>query len=222
MHFFSKKCKNSSEPTRNLIVSNPMFWSTGNHWGLQEDTHYCPNVTCWCVNCQHICMQKLYQFPVCFIYEESLQIDMSTGPNAVDVSTVSLMHLWTVPSLLHIWREHTDRPVNLSQCWWYVNCQHICQQKMRLWTVPSLLHRVCMQKDMSTCPNAVVVSTVSIFVSMSQEFSGTIPWQTIVNHSMPYLTMANHNKSFHDHEFGAPRCKTYNPLWNPKAHNPKP
>ena len=114
-----------------------MFWSTGNHWGLQEDTHYCPNVTCWCVNCQHICMQKLYQFPVCFIYEESLQIDMSTGPNAVDVSTVSLMHLWTVPSLLHIWREHTDRPVNLSQCWWCVNCQHICQQKMRLWTVPS-------------------------------------------------------------------------------------
>ena len=202
-----------------------MFWSTGNHWGLQEDTHYCPNVTCWCVNCQLICMQKLHQFPVCFIYEESLQIDMSTGPNAVDVSTVSLMHLWTVPSLLHIWREHTDRPVNLSQCWWCVNCQHICQQKMRLWTVPSLLHRVCMQKDMSTCPNAVVVSTVSIFVSMSQEFSGTIPWQTIVNHSMPYLTMANHNKSFHaipDHEFGAPRCKTYNPLWNPKAHNPKP
>ena len=202
-----------------------MFWSTGNHWGLQEDTHYCPNVTCWCVNCQLICMQKLHQFPVCFIYEESLQIDMSTGPNAVDVSTVSLMHLWTVPSLLHIWREHTDRPVNLSQCWWCVNCQHICQQKMRLWTVPSLLHRVCMQKDMSTCPNAVVVSTVSIFVSMSQEFSGTIPWQTIVNHSMLYLTMANHNKSFHaipDHEFGAPRCKTYNPLWNPKAHNPKP
>ena len=76
----------------------------------------------------------------------------------------------------------------------------------------SYMKRVCMQKDMSTCPKAVVVSTVSIFVSMSQEFSGTIPWQTIVNHSMPYLTMANHNKSFHDHEFGAPRCKTYNPL----------
>ena len=79
----------------------------------------------------------------------------------------------------------------------------------------SYMKRVCMQKDMSTCPNAVVVSTVSIFVSMSQGFSRTIPWQTIVNHSMPYLTMANHNKSFHaipDHEFGAPRCKTYNPL----------
>ena len=132
--------QNSSAPTRNIIVSVPMFWSTGNHWGLQEDIHYCPNVTCWCVNCQLICMQKLHQFPVCFIYEEILQIDMSTGPNAVDVSTVSLMHLWTVPSLLHIWREHTDRPVNLSQCWWYVNCQHICQQKMHLWTVPSLLH----------------------------------------------------------------------------------
>ena len=87
--FFKKKCKKSSAPTRNLIVSVPMFWSTGNHWGLQEDTHYCPNVTCWCVNCQLICMQKLHQFPVCFIYEESLQIDMSTGPNAVDVSTVS-------------------------------------------------------------------------------------------------------------------------------------
>ena len=87
--FLKKKCKKSSAPTRNLIVSVPMFWSTGNHWGLQEDTHYCPNVTCWCVNCQLICMQKLHQFPVCFIYEESLQIDMSTGPNAVDVSTVS-------------------------------------------------------------------------------------------------------------------------------------
>ena len=87
----------------------------------------------------------------------------------------------------------------------------------------SYMKRVCMQKDMSTCPNAVVVSTVSIFVSMSQGFSRTIPWQTIVNHSMPYLTMANHNKSFHaipDHEFGAPRCKTYNP--HPKAHNPNP
>ena len=89
IHFFSKKSKNSSAPTRNLIVSVPMFWSTGNHWGLQEDIHYCPNVTCWCVNCQLICMQKLHQFPVCFIYEESLPIDMSTGPNAVDVSTVS-------------------------------------------------------------------------------------------------------------------------------------
>ena len=172
-----------------------------------------------------------------------------------------------VPSLLHIWREPTDTKY-WSQCFWCVNCQHICQQKMHLWTVPSLLHiwreyvcrktcqlvpmllmcqlsaylsakdapldcsqlasymkRVCMQKDMSTCPKAVVVSTVSIFVSMSQGFSRTIPWQTIIKHSMPYLTMANHNKSFHaipDHEFGAPRCKTYNPLWHPKAHNPKP
>ena len=77
----------------------------------------------------------------------------------------------------------------------------------------SYMKRVCMQKDMSTCPKAVVVSTVSIFVSMSQGFSRTIPWQTIIKDSMPYLTMANHNKSFHaipDHEFGAPRCKTYN------------
>ena len=32
---------------------------------------------------------------------------------------------------------------------------------------------------------------------MSQGFSRTIPWQTIIKHSMPYLTMANHNKSFH-------------------------
>ena len=167
-----------------------MFWSTGNHWGLQEDTHYCPNVTCWCVNCQHICMQKLYQFPVCFIYEESIQIDLSTCPNAGGVSTVS---------------------ISVSK-----RCA------FGLFPAASYMNRVSMQKDMSTCPNAVVVSTVSIFVSMSQEFSGTIPWQTITNHSMPYLTMANHNKSFHDHEFGAPRCKTYNPLWNPKAHNPKP
>ena len=44
-----------------------------------------------------------------------------------------------VPSLLHIWREPTDTKY-WSQCFWCVNCQHICQQKMHLWTVPSLLH----------------------------------------------------------------------------------
>ena len=152
-----------------------MFLNTGNHLGLQEDTDYCPNERCWCVNCQFICMQKVHQFPVCFIYEESLQIQ-NTGPNAFDVSTVS--------------------------------------KRCTFGLFPaSYMKRVCMQKDMSTCPKAVVVSTVSIFVSMSQGFSRTIPWQTIIKHSMPYLTMANHNKSFHaipDHEFGAPRCKTYN------------
>ena len=139
-----------------------------------------------------------------------------------------------VPSLLHIWRELTDRHVNWSQCCWCVNCQLdapldcsqlasymkrayrytcqlvpmlvMCQLSAYLSAkdapldcsqLASYMKRVCMQKDMSTCPNAVVVSTVSIFVSMSQGFSRTIPWQTIVNHSMPYLTMANHNKSFH-------------------------
>ena len=35
-----------------------MFLNTGNHLGLQEDTHYCPNARCWCVNCQFICMQN--------------------------------------------------------------------------------------------------------------------------------------------------------------------
>ena len=44
-----------------------------------------------------------------------------------------------VPSLLHICREPTDTKY-WSQCFWCVNCQHICQQKMHLWTVPSLLH----------------------------------------------------------------------------------
>ena len=71
------------------FVSIPMFLNTGNHLGLQEDTHYCPNARCWCVNCQFICMQKVHQFPVCFIYEGSLQIQ-NTGPNAFDVSTVSI------------------------------------------------------------------------------------------------------------------------------------
>ena len=184
--FFFKKMQNSSAPTRNLIVSVPMFWSTGNHWGLQEDTHYCPNVTCWCVNCQLICMQKLYQFPVCFIYEESLQIDMSTGPNAVDVSTVSLMHLWTVPSLLHIWREHTDRPVNLSQCWWCVNCQHICQQKMRLWTVPS-----CFIYEQSIYAERHVNLSQCCCCVNCQHICKHVP-RILRNH-----TMANHNKPFH-------------------------
>ena len=109
-----------------------------------------------------------------------MQKDMSTCPNAFDVSTVSLS----------------------------------VSKRCTFGLFPaSYMKRVCLQKDMSTCPKAVVVSTVSIFVSMSQGFSRTIPWQTIIKHSMPYLTMANHNKSFHaipDHEFGAPRCKTYN------------
>ena len=166
MHFFSKKCKNSSEPTRNLIVSVPMFWSTGNHWGLQEDTHYCPNVTCWCVNCQLICMQKLHQFPVCFIYEESLPIDMSTGPNAVDVSTVSsFVCRRSTFVLLPVWQEDTHYCPNPT-CW-CVNCQLICMQKVHLWNVATLLHIWREHTEpigMSTCPNAVDVSTVSSFV----------------------------------------------------------
>ena len=55
----------------------------------------------------------------------------------------------------------------------------------------SYMKRVCMQKDMSTCPKAVVVSTVSIFVSMSQVFSRTIPWQTIIK--PPHNHNRNHN-----------------------------
>ena len=205
-----------------------MFLNTGNHLGLQEDTHYCPNARCWCVNCQFICMQKVHQFPVCFIYEESLQIQ-NTGPNAFDVSTVSISvskrcTFGLFPACF-IYEESIQ--IDLSTCpnAGGVSTVSISVSKrcaFGLFPAASYMNRVSMQKDMSTCPNAVVVSTVSIFVSMSQGFSRTIPWQTIVNHSMPYLTMANHNKSFHDHEFGAPRCKTYNPLWNPKAHNPKP
>ena len=42
------------------FVSISMFLNTVNHLGLQEDTHYCPNATCWCVNCQLICMQKVH------------------------------------------------------------------------------------------------------------------------------------------------------------------
>ena len=105
-----------------------------------------------------------------------------------------------VPSLLHIWRELTDRHVNWSQCCWCVNCQLICMQKVHLCTAPSLTgrHTLLSQSNMlmcqlsaylyaegsplkcchfahiwrehtepigmSTCPNAVDVSTVSSFV----------------------------------------------------------
>ena len=74
------------------FVSISMFLNTVNHLGLQEDTHYCPNATCWCVNCQLICMQKVHlsNVPIFLhIYEEGIQIDVSTCPNAVDKSTVS-------------------------------------------------------------------------------------------------------------------------------------
>ncbi len=143
-----------------------MFLNTVNHLGLQEDTHYCPNATCWCVNCQFICMQKVHQFPVCFIYEESLQIQ-NTGPNAFDVSTVSISvskrcTFGLFPACFIYEESMYARHVNLFQCCCCVNCQHICKH------VPRILK----------------------------------------SH-----TMANHNKSFHaipDHEFGAPRCKTYN------------
>ena len=145
-----------------------MFWSTGNHWGLQEDTHYCPNVTCWCVNCQHICMQKLYQFPVCFIYEESLQIDMSTGPNAVDVSTVSsFVCRRSTFVLLPVWQEDTHYCPNPT-CW-CVNCQLICMQKMHLWNVGTLLQmwrehtdHGCLRPKFTTLPVPVQVPVVVV------------------------------------------------------------
>ena len=118
-----------------------MFLNTGNHLGLQEDTHYCPNARCWCVNCQFICMQKVHQFPVCFIYEESLQIQ-NTGPNAFDVSTVSISvskrcTFGLFPACF-IYEEsmYAERHVNLSQSCCCVNCQqkvHIRQLACASW-----------------------------------------------------------------------------------------
>ena len=105
-----------------------MFLSTGNHLGLQEDTHYCPNATCWCVNCQLICLQKVHLWNVptlLHIYEESIQIDMSTFPNSVDVSTVSSsVCRWWAFGLLPVWLEDTHYCPNAT-CW-CVNCQLIC------------------------------------------------------------------------------------------------
>ena len=189
-----------------------MFLNTGNHLGLQEDTHYCPNARCWCVNCQFICMQKVHQFPVCFIYEGSLQIQ-NTGPNAFDVSTVSISvsKRCTFGLFPASYMKRVCMQKDMSTCPNAFDVSTVSLSVSKRCTFglfpASYMKRVCLQKDMSTCPKAVVVSTVSIFVSMSQGFSRTIPWQTIIKHSMPYLTMANHNKSFHaipDHEFGAP------------------
>ena len=145
-------------------------------WREPTDTKYWSQCF-WCVNCQHICQQK--------------------------------MHLWTVPSLLHIWREYMQKDMSTCPNAFDVSTVSLSVSKRCTFGLfpASYMKRVCLQKDMSTCPKAVVVSTVSIFVSMSQGFSRTIPWQTIIKHSMPYLTLANHNKSFHaipDHEFGAP------------------
>ena len=178
-----------------------MFLNTGNHLGLQEDTHYCPNATCWCVNCQLICMQKVHQFPVCFIYEESLQIQ-----NTDKCQLVPMLSMCQLSAYL----SATDAPLDCSQ-------------------LASYMKRVCMQKDMSTCPNAFDVSTVSISVSKRCTF-GLFPasymkrvclqkesmfaerhvnlsqscccvnCQHICKHVPRILkdhTMANHNKAFH-------------------------
>ena len=171
-------------------VSIPMFLNTGNHLGLQEDTHYCPNARCWCVNCQFICMQKVHQFPVCFIYEGSLQIQ-NTGPNAFDVSTVSISvskrcTFGLFPACF-IYEEsmYAERHVNLSQCFWCVNCQLICQQKMHLWTVPSFIYEESMFAERH--------------VNLSQSCC-CVNCQHICKHVPRILkdhTMANHNKAFH-------------------------
>ena len=167
-----------------------MFLNTGNHLGLQEDTHYCPNARCWCVNCQFICMQKVHQFPVCFIYEGSLQIQ-NTGPNAFDVSTVSISvskrcTFGLFPACF-IYEEsmYAERHVNLSQCFWCVNCQLICQQKMHLWTVPSFIYEESMFAERH--------------VNLSQSCC-CVNCQHICKHVPRILkdhTMANHNKAFH-------------------------